>query len=182
MKKRQEPTATTFSHSADDGPTTEHNYRDRFVAYVRAHGNEWHVIRSDRAQAGLITPAAWLAWMEWFFRHDIPHNFAYRHGVVTVPSQWPEEFDSEAEASDRQAVFPQKPWITPARKADLLRRMRDLVGKLGNVADPRRPNNPLPPSETPEAKLARLSAHYRATPPQPLSEAARAGAGLSADV
>lgn len=176
-KFRSESKPTAFKPT-DDGPTTEHNYRDRFASYARAHGNEWHVIRSDRSP-GPATPAQWLAWMEWFFRHDIPHRAAHAIGTATVPSEWPEEeFDAEAEASDRQAVFPQKPWISPARKADLARRMRELVVKLGNVSDPRRPDNPLPPAETPDQRLARMSAQYRAGAPASLSEAARAGAGL----
>ena len=84
-------TALVPSNTLDNEPTGAHNFQQRAAAYVATHGGRWHVIRSDRAgDKGHATPAAWLAWMEWFFRHSIPMRFARQHGIVTVPSEWPE--------------------------------------------------------------------------------------------
>ncbi len=150
----------------DDRPTGLDNFDERAAAYARTHGGKWHVIRSDKASSpGHATPAQWIAWMRWFFRHTIPTRAKESHGVCTVPSEWPEEFDANCEASDRSASFPAKPWMSPQARADLSQRLRTLSADLARTAQPPAPKFGIAKlAETPQEKLSRLASEYASSP------------------
>ena len=85
---------------------TAANYVERAAAFVGANG-EGFVIRSvegmngERATRQPATDAQWIAWTNYWTAKGIKHAFAVKHGVATVPSEWPELFDIYAEISQR---------------------------------------------------------------------------------
>jgi hypothetical protein len=172
--EKNQPTATT---PTDDGPITRDNYVARFAAYARAHGDKWHLIRSDQAKTpGRETPAQWLAWLEWFFRHGIPHRFAHLHGVATVPAEWPEEFYPAADFSDRFAEFPASEIVSPERRAEMGARLRKLAADL-EPSLLHRPKGRV--FASPEEMLADTAARMAAKAPVKASPALLATLGLS---
>lgn len=136
---------------------------DRAVAYARKHDGKWFIIRSDKATVpGDETPAQWLAWRRWFFTHGFSArflNFLDGHGIGTVPSEWPEEFDIGAEVSDHAAGFPSKPFVSPEKHDEVLRGLRSL-GR--NFPNDHRPRGRVMP--TPDEVLADIRSAYARAP------------------
>ena len=73
------------------------------------------------------THARWKAWIDWMQAHGVPTNFAISHGVATVPAEWPEDFDSNCEPSDRGFRFEAPPIVSDARRRELAHELRRAV-------------------------------------------------------
>lgn len=88
-----------------DGITPE-NWLTRASSYAALHG--WFVIKCPGGgESGYWadaepTPAQWDAWMNWLLSKRIPTIFARKSGIMTVPSEWPEQFYPGGRAPDRQ--------------------------------------------------------------------------------
>lgn len=78
---------------------TAQNWLERCTLFIRAHGGEGFVIRSAAGGKGAkethlpATPQQWQAWLAYWRSRAIPHAFAVKHGLATVPCQWPHDFD-----------------------------------------------------------------------------------------
>lgn len=79
---------------------TAANYAERAQAFIRARGGVGFVIRAPGCREGRATPAQWHAWTEYLARIGVKTTFMRQHGVATVPSEWPEQFDMTAPSSD----------------------------------------------------------------------------------
>jgi hypothetical protein len=92
---------------------TAENYLDQARAFVRRAG-EGFVIRAIDGKKGSrnsrdpATEAEWIAWLRYFDAKGIPSTFLVDHGLGTVPTRWPEDFDAEAPTSDRFASLPKR--------------------------------------------------------------------------
>ena len=153
------------SPGADDGPHRPQNFLARAKVHSAAHNGEWHVIRSSDSRApGAPTPAQWSAWLVWFAAHQFDTRWMASHGVFTVPSEWPEEFDLRWAPSARIVGVPSAP-IGPQRRLEMLARLKRLSAKMGDVRDPRRPDMPIAAlRETADERLSRLVGEYASEP------------------
>ena len=170
----------TVTTQGGSGPITSENYVQRAIEYARSHGG-LSVIRrhSDQVQGYPATHARWKAWMEWKLAHSIRIRGALAAGIATVPAEWPEDFDPNADSSDKDFRFPSPPYVSLARRGEMARKLISLAEQIDKRNyDKRRPDQPLPPPESTDERVARLTREFRATPPLPLSDRARAAMGL----
>lgn len=96
---------------------TRENWVALASASIRAQGGQGFVIRNDTPElAGAATPAEWHAWMLYFEDHGIATKYLRFHGVGTVPTRWPEEFDLTREPSDKTWRFPPRAFDPAMRR------------------------------------------------------------------
>ena len=107
------------ARSADYQSTgiTAENWSQRAKACIAGRGPEalGFVVRGIEGQKGSqlskfpATEPQWLAWLAYLDAKGIPTKAMRFHGLATVPTEWPEEFDLECEPSNRTARIPAKP-------------------------------------------------------------------------
>lgn len=121
------------------------------------------MIRSQEPKDGKRpTPAQWRAWMEYFADRRIKTTFARQHGIVTVPAEWPEDFDFTAPLSDRLWT-PLAP--LPADRAASVEERRENVKRFNALSE--RTFKPLPNDHR-----RRAPADHLASPRGPIDFAA----------
>jgi hypothetical protein len=128
-RKSHQDTGSAITGGPLSGGVTAENYTELAMNFIKSHGGEGFVIRSQTPKdSKQPTPAQWRAWMEYFSDRRIKTTFARQHGVVTVPTEWPEDFDFTAPLSDRLWT-PLAPLPEPKRNrsADVQRLMRGLL-------------------------------------------------------
>lgn len=137
----KKPTGTS---TGTTGPITKENYRSRFQRH--ADGN-WFVIRNPEGGESKFwaesahTPAQWHAWMIWFGSKYISTNVAKKIGVMSVPTEWPEDIDPEFGASDREwRPAPVAP-VSNERSEAVERGFARLHAQMGNLPGRRVMNN-----------------------------------------
>jgi hypothetical protein len=169
------------------GGVTASNYVDRAKAFIAGNGGEGFVIRAREGAKGSLatgepaTEAQWIAWIRYFEARGIFRNrsgqiaaFAKSFGMATVPAEWPELFDLEAETSDRLATLPTRRPLAPFADRQRGVAMLKATGeRLAKLADPLRRPKPKPP------ELWELDAAYRDVSLS-LSAEARRAAGFPA--
>lgn len=150
--------ATSSGSGADtaEGPITAANYEARAMAHMRSSGRsngDHPVIRSveaavrDRKPA---TPEQWRSWLGYWAVLGLKTAFVRRHGVATVPTEWPWQFDVLASTE-----IPPQPYAQPrlaSRDAGPL--LDRLASEVGLAAPPRRRRKVPAEMTTPEAKTA----------------------------
>lgn len=146
MKIRKQNQGSTGPEDTGRGPISAANYSARFQAFAAGRG--WFMIRNPDGGASrhwaetADTPAQWRAWMAWLARRAIPSVFARSHGVVAVPSEWPEQFDPECPASDRTWFAPApRRIISPVERERVNARFRKLQHRVGFPSDRRGVSN-----------------------------------------
>jgi len=112
------------------GEVTADNWVRHFQAAIRANGGSFVIRNASPKDHGQTTPAEWYAWMAYFYQHGIPTRFMEAHSVVTVPCQWPEDFDATCEPSDKFARFPAKPEIDKHMRVRVAALFRRLAGSM----------------------------------------------------
>lgn len=127
--KKSQDMGSAITGGPLSGGITADNYEGLAGQFIKTHGGEGFVIRSQTPKDNKRpTPAQWRAWIEYFSDRRIPTVFARQHGVVTVPTEWPEDFDFTAPLSDRLwtplAPLPPDPI---SRSTDVQRLMRGLI-------------------------------------------------------
>jgi len=162
--KRQAAPRTNDHH--DHANLTDANYVAAMVAYVQRNGSQFVIRNENSRDDGEKTPAQWHAWMNWFIGHGIGTAAKEYHGTATMPTEWPEQFDVMAEASDRSYRFP---WRAPGEELTAEERYQVTHGGRRAGYDARFPNDVRrddwqEPRETPEQELARKKAESAATP------------------
>ena len=104
-----------------------------FGEAIRARGGMGFVIRNQEPKvAGPATPAEWHAWMVYFEDHAILTRFMREYGIVTVPVQWPEDFEAGREDCDRYWQFP----ATRGYDPNMRERVGALFAELAKSIDP----------------------------------------------
>lgn len=167
-----------------DGAITAENYQPRAAAFIRAKGGGV-VIRTAECQSKYakdypVNEAQWHAWMVYLSMLGVKTAFLRAHGLATVPTAWPEEFDTAAEPSDRFYNAPSKAHTYHGRSlnvSDGLRRMSDAIKppkrtekqlwELADKADARVATDPSERSRIVahhEQRMSELKAHYEANP------------------
>ena len=101
--------------SAGSGPVvgpqsdlTRENWADRAKAFIATKGQDalgFVCSNGERTQYP-ATDAQWLAWLAWFESKGIPTAAKRAHGLFTVPTEWPEDFDAQCALADRSARLP----------------------------------------------------------------------------
>lgn len=98
--KRAQGSDSATTGEPVSGGVTDQNYADIAVRFMA--GREGFVIRSQEPSDNRQpTPAQWRAWLEYFSDRKVKTTFMRQHGVATVPTEWPEDFDMTAPLSDR---------------------------------------------------------------------------------
>lgn len=176
MKPTSKP-RTAHQDIRTEGAVTQANYVDRACAFIRFGGGEGAVIVSE--EAGLrdrrpSTPEQWRSWMAYFARIGVPTVFTRKHGVATVPTAWPWEFDASASTDIPPAppVRPARFGASPRYRAQPMYRP-DVGREAGHERERFEESRP----ETPQETLDRLDAGGPIAPP--LSSDARAKFGLA---
>ena len=110
------------------------NYVERAISFGKRKGyakDGWPVIRSGDDE--------WAQWMSYFYRigHAFakPGSFASRHGVMTVPSKSPDEFEPGWRSREQAEFESSKANNRPLRELDAMSdaeraASRERVGKL----------------------------------------------------
>ena len=157
-------------------------------SYMNINGSQF-VIRGENCRDGeQKTPPQWRAWMDWFASRNIPTRAKEFHGVATMPTEWPEQFDVTATPSDRSYRFPfgrQPDELTLAERVAVADQYRRAVisarfprgPHAGAYEIPREDNDDALDSRTiqdpatkdavarhHEAKVAEKASYYVATP------------------
>lgn len=155
QKKNSAGTAVTRTDTTGGkGPITRDNYVARFMAYPKTSR---FVARNENARDGqLPTHAQFHAWMVWFDARGVLIKSFQANGTITVPTEWPEDFDQDFYPSDREWQPPVREVISAEKRAEMVRRLKEFSDSLRMKSDRRR-NNPREPAETPHQVLARLS-------------------------
>ena len=162
--KRQAAPRTNEHH--DLANLTDANYVDAMIAYVQRNGSQFVIRNENSRDDGEKTPAQWKAWVNWFSAHKIGTAAKELHGIVTVSTEWPEQFDITAEMSNRSYRFP---WRAPNEELTAEERYqvthggRNVAAKMEFPVTPRRPDWK-EPKETPEQECERKMAESAATP------------------
>jgi hypothetical protein len=148
-------------------PITAANYVERARAFVRAKGagGEGFVIRAYRGAKGSLetklaaTPGPWAAWMGYLTGKGMPTAFAVDQGMMTVPAEWPDEFDA--------LWFNERPPpLEPPRLEFVsLDRRRELASMLSATAAGWGPSERPRARPTQSRSLDELAREYAATPP-----------------
>jgi hypothetical protein len=130
------------------GGVTNENYIDLAQRFIEAHGGEGFVIRSQTPRdSKRPTPAQWRAWMEYFSDRQIKTTFARQHSVVTVPTEWPEDFDFTAPLSDRLwtplAPDEERPLTVEQRRANVARFRPLIANAFSELPNDHRKKSPL---------------------------------------
>ena len=116
-EKKRSPSSTNSAPPISPGSVTRENWVALASASIRAQGGQGFVIRNDTPElAGPATPAEWHAWMLYFEDHGIATKYLRFHGVGTVPTRWPEEFDLTREPSDKTWRFPPRAFDPAMRR------------------------------------------------------------------
>ena len=88
---------------------TAENCVDRARAFVACRGGVGFVVRGVEGSKGSAqtgqpaTEPQWLAWSRYLALKGVRTAFIRANGEATVPCEWPEDFDSDAWPSDREA-------------------------------------------------------------------------------
>jgi hypothetical protein len=178
MGKLRKSTDDSFKSAPSYSEITAANYANLAVSFIQARGGQGFVIvgpdgsssaRKDHPQ----TPAQWRAWIEYLEWKKVPTAFAKSHGLMTVPCEWPEDFDQTAFASDRAYRFPAAPVRVPMTDAGM--RLRKEFVKAARAAYPGIFSEPPPPvaPQSADDRLAALAKRFAETA-IPLSPALRA--------
>lgn len=154
--KKQMGTATTSTDTAgSSAPITRDNWVVRFLSYPKTTR---FVARNENARDGQPpTHAQFHAWMIWFAARGILTKPFEASGAVTVPTEWPEDFDRDFYSSDRNWEAPAREVISKEQRGEMVRRLKEFSDALALKSDRRR-NNQAEIVETPEQVLARLCA------------------------
>ena len=93
------------------GPQTDitrDNWADRAKAVIASKGQDatGFVCSNGSKSQYPATDAQWLAWLSWFEDRGIPTAAKRVHGIFTVPTEWPEDFDVQCALSDKTARLP----------------------------------------------------------------------------
>ncbi|MGE0289279.1 MAG: hypothetical protein AB7I42_26610 [Bradyrhizobium sp.] len=79
---------------------TAENYSAKARAFVDANRGKAFVIAPWRASAKgdtfPATPGSWAAWIAYWRRIGRPTAYTETHGLATVPTEWPHQFDESA--------------------------------------------------------------------------------------
>ncbi len=132
MRRQRSQTHDSTISGAIETPVTKENYVEKAMGWIRFNGGEGVVIRKGdgpngwRHKAERPTDAQWRAWMGYWARLGVPCLFADHHGVATVPTEWPEDFDPETPPSDRYWAPPLVPSSGRNYNPDLIRLFRGL--------------------------------------------------------
>ncbi len=118
MRKMQTRSDSSGARSTPTGAEINNqNWVALASASIRAQGGQGFVIRNEAPKlAGPATPAEWHAWMLYFEDHGIATKYLRFHGVGTVPTRWPEEFDLTREPSDKTWRFPPRAFDPAMRR------------------------------------------------------------------
>lgn len=101
MRKKQSNFRDSEPRNISAGKdVTKENYLERAHYLMEANGGTGFVIRGPEAN-GIKTPAQWRAWINYFSELGYSTIFMRQHGVGTVPTEWPEDFDPRAPVSDK---------------------------------------------------------------------------------
>jgi hypothetical protein len=166
-----------------DGAITAENYQARAMAFIKARG-EGVVIQtglrisvdertgktvverlesqSRHAKDFPIDEAKWHAWMVYFDALGVKTNFLRKYGLATVPTNWPEEFDTAAESSDRFYTPPPVTEVYLGRSPNVahgFRRMSDSI----KTAPRRKGEFEVTPSEA-DSRLSALRSRFENEP------------------
>jgi hypothetical protein len=169
MVKRKDLTVIAGGGGVGSGPTTKGNYQARALEFIKTRGlGKGFVIRTAYplgepskwpVRDFPMTEAQWNAWMIYLARINFKTHFVRSQGLMTVPAEWPEEFDSDAPLSDRDY----RPLPKPSRdyRPEIARMMKELAASIQSTADERRAAaNPPRTPEQHEAHLAALRTKY----------------------
>ena len=175
LGKRKTTADDPFAGGPSGGITAE-NYAERCSAFLKARGGKGVIIRALEGTDGSMetkheaTEPQWLAWISYFGDRGIPHAFAVERGFTTVPAEWPEDFDYEANASDRSArIAPPRALAGRGRQEWIARGLRSLAAAMA-ASDHRRPRNEVSPETLapPPPTLNELAKKFAADAPAPL--------------
>lgn len=146
-------------------------YGKAAASFIAASGKGF-VIRALEGGKGSLatnepaTEAQWIAWMAYFAAKGIPHRFALSHGLMTVPCEWPVQFDCTAPVADKNAKLPRPaPPVSRARRSETAKRMTALAASL-SFGDHRRKRTDVGAMSAVEAErhLGELTEKFRSTP------------------
>lgn len=163
---------------------TKENYLERAKAFAVARG-AGYVIRAIEGEKGSAatgeraTEPQWLAWMAYFDMKGIEAVFTQAYGVMTVPCEWPEDFDLVAETSDRRALIHRKRDGSTTRHVGIFDGLQRNMMVVAS-AKPRRRGDPNSSAPKREPMPAELAEKYRANPIT-LSPATRSVMGIGAN-
>lgn len=137
------------------------NYLDRAKAFASL-GGQCFLIRGVEGTKGSLTSGApatdaeWLAWVGYFETKAIPCAFLRQHGLGTVPSQFPEFFDTDALPSDRDAKIYRH---SPHERRDRQDRISALMPSLLKTVEAWVPDRKRPTQrEAKQTAIERLAA------------------------
>jgi hypothetical protein len=173
-------TACDHSPKPSTGINAE-NYVERAQAFIRANRGEGVALRSSdappdaRTKSLPVTNAQFWSWIEYFARIGVKTKSSRKSGVMTVPAEWPEDFDASAPASLRTYIAP--PSVEPTDKRippiawqSLIDQFPKSVEKwsaINDSADARDHDDPATRAAIVahhERRLADLRAEYAASP------------------
>ena len=110
------------------------NYADRAATFLC--GRDGFVIRAiDGAKGSMSsreepTEAQWIAWVRYFDGKGLKRAFLIEHGLGTVPTEWPEDFDLEWPTSDREARLPRRIVAYDPDRAETANRVRQATAHM----------------------------------------------------
>ena len=152
------------AQAAGAPPTiTAGNYVARAKAFIIARGKGtviWTTEHNSRRVEDLpeANEAQWRAWLNYFDALGYPTVFARSVGVITVPTNWPEEFDQNALPSNRDPMpSPPKRKLAPPMP-QIAARWQSMRSQIAKASHDRAP------IKTPETALEELKEYYQENP------------------
>lgn len=149
------------------------SYAERAIAHIRAHGGEGKVLYGP-AEKGHKSQqwAAWMAYFAWTDGLTTPRGRKFevyrRFRAITVPTEWPLEFDPNAPPAP--TPLPQPPPVSPERRRQLIDRLMASVALGPKAKAPPGLKQPRTPQEEAESRayhsdrLEELGEEYAARP------------------
>lgn len=143
-----------------EGPITAENYLERVGSFLRLGGVPF-VIRGLDGEKGAFrtreaaTEPQWLAWRTWFISKGITRMVRVMdsHGLATVPSEYPELFDTDAPPSDPFARMPRRAPVEMDRMSGRLSALfSGLTREVGAWPGDKRRERPNPAQAKAEAE------------------------------